>query len=289
MDKIIVSAPAKINLVLDIVGKRDDGYHELSTVMQMTDLNDSLILEKRHEPGVRLRTSLPSLPNDSGNIAFRAAELMRSAFGIKEGVSIDITKRIPVAAGMAGGSTDAAAVLIGMNRLFELSISTEQLMEFGGALGADVPFCVLKKTALLGGRGDKAEIIPPLPKCSILVAKPGIQISTAHVYAEYDRLKDIKHPDPIGLALAMREGDFAGIAAKLGNVLEYVTAAEYPVINDLKAKMKELGAAGTLMTGSGPTVFGLFDDRNRAAHALREMKENGAAADIFLTEPYQQF
>ncbi|MCR4672549.1 MAG: 4-(cytidine 5'-diphospho)-2-C-methyl-D-erythritol kinase [Lachnospiraceae bacterium] len=288
MDKIIISAPAKLNLMLDIVGKRDDGYHELCTVMQMTALNDSLILEKRRQPGIRLSTSLPDLPDDSGNIAYRAAEFMIGAFGLKEGVSIEITKRIPIAAGMAGGSTDAAAVLLGMNRLFDLSLGTDQLMELGGKLGADVPFCVLKKTSLLSGRGDRAELIPSLPVCSIVVAKPAVQVSTAYVYAEYDRLKDVKHPDTDGFVRAMRAGDLAGIADKLGNVLEYVTAAQFPVINKLKADMKELGAAGTLMTGSGPTVFGLFEDKRTAARAARKIREEGAAGDVFLTEPYQQ-
>lgn len=286
MDTIRLKARAKINLGLDVVRRRPDGYHEVRMVMQMLQLYDQITISKTDAAGIHIRTNLPYLPNDERNIAYRAARLLTERYGIRQGIHIDIDKHIPVAAGMAGGSTDCAAVLYGMNRLFRLGLKPEELRALGVKLGADVPYCLLRCTALSEGIGELLTPVAPLPDCPILVAKPSVSVSTKHVYEHLKLNADTVHPDIDGMVAALRRQDMAGVIERLGNVLETVTIPEHPVIARIKEQMLASGAAGALMSGSGPTVFGLFDDEKRAEKALRDLKAGGLARQIYLTRPF---
>lgn len=288
MDTIRLKARAKINLGLDVVRRRPDGYHEVRMVMQMLQLYDQICIEKIDEPGIRVKTNLAFLPTDERNIAYKAAKVLMEDFHITEGVQIDIVKHIPVAAGMAGGSTDCAAVLYGMNRLFRLGLCSEQLRAFGVKLGADVPYCLLRQTALSEGIGEILTPVAPLPDCPILIAKPSISVSTKYVY-EHLRLDDkIVHPDIDGIVNALERQDLYGVTDRLGNVLETVTIPEYPVIARIKEQMMAAGAVNALMSGSGPTVFGIFDDEKTAEKACDKMRSSGLARQIYLTRPFNQ-
>ena len=207
-------------------------------------------------------------------------------FGITDGVDVNLEKRIPVAAGMAGGSTDAASMLYGMNRIFDLGLSRRQLMERGVQIGADVPYCIMRGTALAQGIGEKLSQLPPMVKCPVLIAKPSVSVSTKFVYQNLKLDENTKHPDIDALISAIKKKDFPEICTKMGNVLESVTIPNYPVIAEIKEKMMEAGAAHAMMSGSGPTVFGLFEDEETAQRARDVMKASGLARQVYLTSIY---
>lgn len=283
MDKLELKALAKINLGLDVLGRRDNGYHDVKMVMQTIYLYDDVILRKTKESGIQLATNLTYLPVDEHNIAYKAAKLLQEEFDLQEGISIYLKKRIPVSAGMAGGSTNAATVLFGMNRMFGLGLSVEELMERGVKLGADVPYCVMRGTVLAEGIGEILTPLSPMPKCAVLIAKPGISVSTKTVYEKFDALSAVEHPNMDGLVQGLEEGDLQKIGACMGNVLETVTIEKYPILSQIKNIMKREGALQAMMSGSGPTIFGIFEDRKTAKRAYRALREKNMAKQIYLT------
>ena len=288
MDKIQLKALAKINLGLDVLRRREDGYHEVKMIMQTIGLHDDLEIRKTKTPGIQVKTNLYYLPTNENNLVYKAAKLLMDEFQIQDGVSIQLKKRIPVAAGMAGGSSDGAAVLWGINQMYGLGLSMQALMERGVRLGADVPYCIQRGTALAEGIGEKLSVLPPMPKCTILIAKPGISVSTKFVYENLhaNDLKPEQHPDVDSMIEAMRQKDLGLLCSRMGNVLETVTIPAYPVINEIKRTMMDNGAIGSMMSGSGPTVFGIFDSPVAAKQALKAVRAAKLAKQIFLTTPY---
>ena len=284
-----LQAFAKINLGLDVLGKREDGYHEVRMIMQTIRMYDQLDMRKSVEPGIHLTTNKKYIPVDENNLVWRAAKLMMDTCGIMEGVSIHLHKVIPVAAGMAGGSSDAAATLVGMNRLFHCGLSKEKLMELGVQIGADVPYCVLRGTALAEGIGEKLTVLPPMPDCWILIGKPGISVSTKYVYTTLDLNTDTVHPDIDGMKKALEDGNLYGITERIGNVLQDVTIPAYPEVERIKEQMKALGAVNAMMSGSGPTVFGIFDNEEKAQKACQKLRESGSCQQVFLTVPFNNY
>ena len=286
MDNISLKALAKINLGLDVVRRRDDGYHEVRMIMQTINLFDRLEIKKIKESAIKIHTNLFFLPVNENNLVYKAAKLLIDEFGIQEGVSVGLTKKIPVAAGMAGGSTDAAAMLFGMNILFGLGLSKKQLMERGVKIGADVPYCIMRGTALAEGIGDKLSPLPAMVKCPVLIAKPQISVSTKFVYQNLKLDDKTVHPDIDRLIEDIRNKDLKAVSDHMGNVLESVTIPNYPVISQIKEQMMDSGAVGSMMSGSGPTVFGLFDDSRTAQLAFGKMKRSGLAKQVYLTSIY---
>lgn len=284
-----LQAFAKINLGLDVLGKREDGYHEVRMIMQTIRMYDQLDMRKSVEPGIHLTTNKKYIPVDENNLVWRAAKLMMDTCGIIEGVSIHLHKVIPVAAGMAGGSSDAAATLVGMNRLFHCGLSKEKLMELGVQIGADVPYCVLRGTALAEGIGEKLTVLPPMPDCWILIGKPGISVSTKYVYTTLDLNTDTVHPDIDGMKKALEDGNLYGITERMGNVLQDVTIPAYQEVERIKEQMKTLGAVNAMMSGSGPTVFGIFDNEEKAQKACQKLRESGSCQQVFLTVPFNNY
>ena len=284
-----LQAFAKINLGLDVLGKREDGYHEVRMIMQTIRMYDQLDMRKSVEPGIHLTTNKKYIPVDENNLVWRAAKLMMDTCGIMEGVSIHLHKVIPVAAGMAGGSSDAAATLVGMNRLFHCGLSKEKLMELGVQIGADVPYCVLRGTALAEGIGEKLMVLPPMPDCWILIGKPGISVSTKYVYTTLDLNTDTVHPDIDGMKKALEDGNLYGITERMGNVLQDVTIPAYLEVERIKEQMKTLGAVNAMMSGSGPTVFGIFDNEEKAQKACQKLRESGSCQQVFLTVPFNNY
>ena len=284
-----LQAFAKINLGLDVLGKREDGYHEVRMIMQTIRMYDQLDMRKSVEPGIHLTTNKKYIPVDENNLVWRAAKLMMDTCGIIEGVSIHLHKVIPVAAGMAGGSSDAAATLVGMNRLFHCGLSKEKLMELGVQIGADVPYCVLRGTALAEGIGEKLTVLPPMPDCWILIGKPGISVSTKYVYTTLDLNTDTVHPDIDGMKKALEDGNLYGITERMGNVLQDVTIPAEPEVERIKEQMKTLGAVNAMMSGSGPTVFGIFDNEEKAQEACQKLRESGSCQQVFLTVPFNNY
>ncbi len=281
-----IKAYAKINLGLDVLGRRADGYHEVKMVMQTVDICDVLTFEKARS-GITISTDSGELPTDGDNLIYKAVKLLFDKYGVEEGISIHLQKRIPIAAGMAGGSSDAAAALKGINEIFQLGCSLDELRELGVKIGADVPYCVIGKTALAEGIGEKLTALPSMPDCLLLVAKPDINVSTKYVYAqlEHEHLdvgETYEHPDIDGMVQAIKEGSMEGILKRMGNVLESVTIPAHPIIGTLKERMMELGAEGSLMSGSGPTVFGIFRDEEKAQRAFLQLKEEKYGKQIFL-------
>lgn len=286
MDKISLKALAKINLGLDVVRRRDDGYHEVRMVMQTIHLFDRVNIEKTSEPGIKIKTNLSYLPVNENNLIYKAGKLLMDEFDIREGVSVDLDKRIPVAAGMAGGSTDAAAMLYGMNKMFGLGLSMQELKDRGVKIGADVPYCLMRGTALAEGIGEKLKSLPPMIKCPVLIAKPQISVSTKFVYENLKLDENTKHPDINQLIKDIKAKDLQGVCDHMGNILETVTIPNYPVIAEIKKNMIENGATGAMMSGSGPTVFGLFDDAEKAKQAYKAMKKSGLSRQTYLTDIY---
>ena len=286
MEHISLKARAKVNLALDVVRRREDGYHEVRMIMQTIGLYDLLEIRRELEPGIRIQINLPYLPVNENNLVYKAADMLMKEFTIEEGVFIRLDKRIPVAAGMAGGSSDAAATLYGINRLFELGLSKKQLMERGAKIGADVPYCLMRGTALAEGIGERLTPLPPMVSCPVLIAKPKESVSTKFVYQNLKLDETTVHPDVDGMIADMKANDLHAIARGLGNVLETVTIPHCPVIAEIKERMIELGALNALMSGSGPTVFGLFETEETARRACEEMKSSGLAKQIFVTSIY---
>ena len=284
MNRLTLNANAKINLGLDVIGRLPNGYHEVKMIMQSVGICDELTFEKQSS-GITVTTDSGELPTDENNLIYKAAKLLLDSCERKEGVRIHLTKRIPIAAGMAGGSTDAAATLQAVNQLFDLGKTTEELMELGVKIGADVPYCILGGTALAEGIGERLTALPPMPDCYLLVAKPGINVSTKYVYTTLDAAPILSHPDIDGMVNAIYAGDLTGITQRLGNVLEAVTITAHPIIIDIKEKFLELGSDGVLMSGSGPTVFGIFSDPTAAEKAYESMKQSSLAGQVFLTTP----
>lgn len=285
MKEISVKALAKINLGLDVVRRREDGYHEVKMVMQTIHLFDRLEMKKT-AGGITMTTNLSFLPTNENNLVYKAAKLLMDEFQIRDGIDVKLHKHIPVAAGMAGGSTDAAAVLYGMNRMFELGLSKEELMQRGVKIGADVPYCIMRGTALAEGIGEQLTALPPMVKCPVLIAKPQISVSTKFVYENLKLDENTVHPDIDRLVEDIRRKDLAAITSDMGNVLETVTIPNYPVIAEIKEHMMEHGAVGAMMSGSGPTVFGLFDDKEKAVTAYEAMQASGLAKQVYLTSIY---
>lgn len=276
-------AYAKINLALDVIGRLENGYHQVRMIMQTVGICDVLTFVKGGE-GIRVTTDSGELPTDENNLIYRAAKLMMEEYGITEGVSIHLKKHIPIAAGMAGGSTDAAATFHGMNELFGLQASAEQLTGLGVRVGADVPYCILGGTALAEGIGERLTPLPAPPACTLLVAKPDINVSTKYVYEHLDAEELLWHPDIDGMLQALQEQSLDGIVSRLGNVLESVTAKRYGIIEQIKEEMLSGGALGSLMSGSGPTVFGIYRDAAKAEKTMEGIRRKGLAGQVFVTE-----
>ena len=288
-----LKAYGKINLGLDVVRRREDGYHEVRMIMQTVRVYDAIELNRTEEEGIRLSTNLYYLPDNENSLGYRAAKLLMDEFGIRDGVEIKMKKFIPVAAGMAGGSSDAAAVLFGVNKMFGLGLSKQELMERGVRLGADVPYCIMRGTALSEGIGEILTPLPPMPQCRVLIAKPAVSVSTKHVYESLNlpSLGAEAHPDIDAMWAAIEKKDLSGVVSQLGNVLETVTIPENPVIQTLKDKMMEMGADGSLMSGSGPTVFGLFTNQTAAQAAYEELRYGSSqdlAKQVYLTSFYNR-
>lgn len=286
MDEIKLKALAKINLGLDVVRRREDGYHEVRMVMQTIHLYDQLLIQKSETPGIQIHSNLSFLPVNENNLVYKAGKLLMDEFDIHTGVSVELNKRIPVAAGMAGGSTDAAAMLYGMNQLFGLKLKRKDLMERGVQIGADVPYCIMRGTALAEGIGEKLSSLPPMVKCPVLIAKPAVSVSTKFVYQNLKLNEQTPHPDIDALITDIRNSDLDNICADMGNVLETVTIPNYPVIAQIKEQMLKSGAKASMMSGSGPTVFGLFGDEETARRARAEMKASRLAKQVYLTSIY---
>jgi 4-diphosphocytidyl-2-C-methyl-D-erythritol kinase len=286
MDEIKLKALAKINLGLDVVRRREDGYHEVRMVMQTIHLYDQLLIQKSEAPGIQIHSNLSFLPVNENNLVYKAGKLLMDEFDIHTGVSVELNKHIPVAAGMAGGSTDAAAMLYGMNQLFGLKLKRKDLMERGVQIGADVPYCIMRGTALAEGIGEKLSSLPPMVKCPVLIAKPAVSVSTKFVYQNLKLNEQTPHPDIDALITDIRNSDLDNICADMGNVLETVTIPNYPVIAQIKEQMLKSGAKASMMSGSGPTVFGLFGDEETARRARAEMKASGLAKQVYLTSIY---
>ena len=286
MDEIKLKALAKINLGLDVVRRREDGYHEVRMVMQTIHLYDQLLIQKSETPGIQIHSNLSFLPVNENNLVYKAGKLLMDEFDIHTGVSVELNKRIPVAAGMAGGGTDAAAMLYGMNQLFGLKLKRKDLMERGVQIGADVPYCIMRGTALAEGIGEKLSSLPPMVKCPVLIAKPAVSVSTKFVYQNLKLNEQTPHPDIDALITDIRNSDLDNICADMGNVLETVTIPNYPVIAQIKEQMLKSGAKASMMSGSGPTVFGLFGDEETARRARAEMKASGLAKQVYLTSIY---
>ena len=286
MYEMRLKALAKINLGLDVLRRREDGYHEVCMVMQTLSLYDRIIIKKLEKQEIQVKTNLFYVPENENNLVYQAAQILMDECDLKQGIYIDLQKFIPVAAGMAGGSSDAAAVLYGMNRMFRLNLSQQRLMEIGLKIGADVPYCVMRGTALAEGIGEKLTPLAPMPICKVLVAKPPICVSTKFVYENLTLYKDTEHPRIDLLIEGLREGNLKKIAAHMGNVLESVTIPHYPVIAQIREEMLHYGAINAMMSGSGPTVFGLFEEEAQAQKAYQSLREGSLAKQVYLTDIY---
>jgi 4-diphosphocytidyl-2-C-methyl-D-erythritol kinase len=283
-----LKAYAKINLALDVVGKRPDGYHEVRMIMQTIKLYDRLTMRRLEDKEIRLKTNLSFLPVDDNNLVCRAIRLLQDTYQVSYGMEVELHKCIPVAAGMAGGSADCAAALVGASRLFGLGLKPQELMRLGVKLGADVPYCIMRGTALSEGIGEILTPLQPIPECFLLIAKPPISVSTKFVYEHLDAEEVLQHPDIDGMVEAIAAGSLTGIAQRMENVLETVTIPAHPVIADIKEVMLDQGAINALMSGSGPTVFGIFEKKEMAELAGKRLAELGMAKQIYITTPFQQ-
>ncbi|MEC0205421.1 4-(cytidine 5'-diphospho)-2-C-methyl-D-erythritol kinase [Paenibacillus lautus] len=270
--KIYEKAPAKINLMLDVLHKRPDGFHEVEMVMTMIDLADRLEMSEQKRDTIIITSQAGYIPLDEKNLAFQAARLIKERYDVKKGVHIHLDKKIPVAAGLAGGSSDAAATLRGLNRLWGLGIPQQELLALGAELGSDVPFCVTGGTALATGRGEILTPIPNPPQCWVIVAKPPINVSTAEVYGRLRSEQIQRHPSAERMVEALTLGSFQQMCQSLGNVLEEVTLKMHPEVQQLKEGMLKLGADGALMSGSGPTVFGLVSKESKVARIYNGLR-----------------
>lgn len=282
MEYINLKAYAKINLGLDVIGILDNGYHNVRMIMQSVDIFDKVNIYRTNGRNVMMKTNLSYLPSGPDNLVYKAAMLMKKTYGISEGMDIDLYKFIPVSAGMAGGSSDAAAVLKGINILWDIGASEDELMELGAQLGADVPYCVMGGTALAENIGEKLTKLKDCPKCTVVIGKPYLRVSTKYVYDKLVIDENTVHPDIDGMVEAINNGDINGIATRLSNVLETVTETENPVISHIKKLMKDNGAMGALMSGSGPSVFGLFENEGVAAECNNALRKSGFVRNSYI-------
>lgn len=287
MDKIELKAYGKINIGLDVIRKREDGYHDLDMIMQTVGVYDDVIISR--EDGtqtyeIEVSTDADILPNDKGNLAFMAAKVLMEACDIKSKVKIHINKRIPIAGGMAGGSADCAAVLRGVNQLFQLGLTDEQLQEYGVKLGADVPYCIVGGTKRAQGIGEILTDLPTPPKCYVIIAKPDAFVSTKFVYSHIRPAQIENHPDIDGIIESIKAGDLYGMCEKIANVMEDVTIPEYPIIQKVKDILKSNGAVNALMSGSGPTVFGIYDDEEKAKQSMDALSGKEFVSQLYLTK-----
>ena len=294
MEKLNYKARAKINLALDVCRRLENGYHEIKTVMQSVNIYDELEFKRRRDPDIILSVDSRYELGDLGNnLIFRAAKFMKEYYGIRQGIEIHLKKTIPVAAGMAGGSTDAAATMLAMNEMFALKLDKEELMRQGLRLGADIPFCILGGTALAEGVGEKLTPLPAPPRASLLVVKPPIMVSTKRVYEMLCANEIAKHPDIDGMMAALEQGDIERVANYLENVMEAVTVKENSIIAEIKTMMTQQGAYNALMSGSGPSVFGIFakeeEAQAAAKHIRSALKAKKMASQVFVTEFYNPF
>ena len=278
-------AYAKINLGLDVTGKRDDGYHIVRMIMQNIDIYDTLTFRDNENGDVRLTCSKSGIPTDDNNLICKVANQLRQKYDISRGVDIHLEKVIPAAAGMAGGSTDGAAAYIALNELWNLGMTREDMCALAVKLGADIPYCIMGGTQLSEGIGEVLTPLKDLADCAIVIAKPGIDVSTGWVYTQLDSCTEVKHPDIDGIRTAIEAGDIRKMCDLIDNVLEPVTTAKYQVIKDIEGILKENGAVGAFMTGSGPTVFAIYEDVKKAGEGLEAVKKSGLAPDLFLTGP----
>lgn len=278
-----LKAYAKINLGLDVIRRRPDGYHEVRMIMQNVDLYDELIFEKTNDGVISIITDKEELPVNEDNLIYKAVKLLFDEFSITDGISIKLYKNIPVAAGMAGGSTDAAATLKAVNEMWNLGLSIEELKERGVKLGADIPYCIMGGTAISEGIGEILTKIEDCPECIVLIAKPPVGVSTKYVYQNL-AIDEIKHPDIDAIIDGIQSGNISKVSDNLGNVLESVTVPLHPVIDDIKKMMTDNGAMASLMSGSGPTVFGLFDSSKKAQNCADIIRKADVAKDIVVTK-----
>lgn len=283
-----LKAYAKVNLGLDVIGKRADGYHEVRMIMQTVKLYDRITMEKNDSGKIILSTNLPYLPVNEKNLVYRAIDMIRQAYNLSEGVTVNIVKRIPVAAGMAGGSSDAAAAFVGMNQLFELGITQQKLMEFGVKLGADIPYCIMRGTALSEGIGEILTPLPPIPNCWFLIVKPTFSMSTKFVYENLHLDEIPVHPDIDGMKDALYNRDLTGVTDRMENVLEQVTQLHYPAIGEIKEIMRREGALNALMSGSGSTVFGIFKSKELAEKAAVACHEHPSVKQTHIVRPFNK-
>ncbi|NLL78574.1 MAG: 4-(cytidine 5'-diphospho)-2-C-methyl-D-erythritol kinase [Clostridiales bacterium] len=283
MNEISIKAMGKVNLGLDVLCRRPDGYHEVRMIMQSVDLGDTLKIAKTEEEGISIRTNRKDLPVDEQNLVYKAIRLMQEEFDLSGGVRVRLDKQIPMAAGMGGGSADAAAALVGMNRLFDLKLTEEKLKELGLKLGADVPFCILGGTALAEGIGEVLTPLPKAPSCYVLIAKPDLSVSTKEVYESLHAEGIVSHPDIDGMIQAIWKKNLNGVTERMENVLEGVTVKKHPVIEQLKDKMRQEGAMEAMMSGSGPTVFGIFEDAVHAGEAYKQIAASGLSVQTCVT------
>ena len=282
MDSVVIKAMAKVNLGLDVLRRRENGYHDVKMIMQTVNLYDTLTLAKADE-GIVITTNTGELPLNEDNLIYKAAKLILEYANKITGVSIHLDKQIPIAAGMAGGSTDAAATLLGMNKLYDLGLTKQELAEIGVKIGADVPYCIYGGTYLSEGIGEVLTKLEDAPDCYVVIAKPGIGVSTKYVYENLHIETVEKHPDIDGMIEAIKEGSLDGVAKKMENVLETVTINRYPEIETMKKCLLENGAENALMSGSGPTVFGIFKEEEIAKQALSKLNETGLVKNGFVT------
>lgn len=283
MIKITKKAPAKINLGLDVIRRKKNGYHEVKMIMQTVNICDELTFYKRKEKGIEIKVDVADIPNDENNLIYKAAEMLIESQDIQEGVCISLTKVIPVAAGMAGGSADAAATFLGINELFELGKTKEELMKMAVEIGADIPYCIMGGTALAQGIGELLTPITPPPSCFVVIAKPDIYVSTQSVYENLHANSLKHHPDIDKIINQIESQNLEGMCNAMENVLETVTIKSYPIIEELKNIMKQEGALNAMMSGSGPSVFGIFKEETLAANAYNLIKRMNNTKQLFIT------
>ena len=283
-----LKAYAKVNLGIDVIGKRPDGYHEVRMIMQTVKLYDRITMEKNDSGNIILSTNLPYLPVNEKNLVYRAIDMIRNAYGITDGVTASIVKRIPIAAGMAGGSSDAAAAFVGMNQLFHLGITQQELMDYGVKLGADIPYCIMRGTALSEGIGEILTPLPPIPNCWFLIVKPTFSMSTKFVYENLYLDEIAVHPDIDGMKEALYQRDLIGVTDRMENILEQVTKKHYPAIGEIKDIMRKEGALNALMSGSGSTVFGIFKSKETAEKAAAACHEHPSVKQTHIVRPFNK-
>lgn len=285
--KIYKKAYAKVNLALDVLRRRPDGYHDVKMIMQNLDIYDEL--EFQYEPSgdveITMETNKPEIPTDERNLICKAIKMMLEEYNLSGKIHVKLVKNIPVEAGMAGGSTDCAATFHAVNELFDLGLTTEELMKLGVKIGADVPYCIMAKTALSEGIGEILTPVKSLTDCYVLVVKPPVNVSTKMVYTNLKANELEKHPDVDGMIEALSSQDLKGVASRMENVLETVTTVLYPEIEVIKSEMKNMGALNAIMSGSGPTVFGIFDSKEKADKAAMSIEEKKLSNEIFVTRP----